>query len=285
MAGRGLIPAVMASCAAGILWTAVFWLQVDRRGLAAMGLPGHPGVPGELFRGALAAVWLCTLSSLPLFLLHGRDIRLSSIDGDAASQFALHVAAFILVALNEEAAIRGYVFRNLLLAVKPVVAVGISSVLFAALHLFNPNMTPLAFVNLLLAGAFLAFSILRWGSLWYALGFHFLWNLHLGVFLSLPVSGVPVPGLLDVPTPQAAWLTGGHFGPEGSLVTTLLLGVACFRMARGLPVDLFRSPAPPPCAGGEVCPAIPEELRKAAERWVDGEGTPVKPGPPVSTGS
>lgn len=271
--GRHLFLVTILSTIPGILVSLLFWRHIDRRPLAALGLPRHPGVPAEIGRGMLAAVWLMTLASIPSFIIHRSEIRF--LPGGALgflAGFVPYVIAFTLVSLNEELSFRGYMLRNLILKLKPWLAVAVTSVLFAVLHLANPNMTPLGFLNLCLAGALFALSVLRWGSLWYAIAFHFAWNLYQSVVLTLPVSGIRVNGLIDIPTTGPEWLTGGAFGPEGSLISTFLVGVACLRMMKGMDVDLDRAPEEPPCATGEECPIVPEVIAAAARRgrWAGG---------------
>ncbi|WP_338589601.1 hypothetical protein V6669_30065 [Paenibacillus sp. Y5S-9] len=40
--------------------------------------------------------------------------------------------------------------------------------------------------------------------------------------LGIPVSGLPTAGLFTVKADSAAWLTGGDFDLEGSIVTVIL---------------------------------------------------------------
>jgi hypothetical protein len=82
-------------------------------------------------------------------------------------------------------------------------------------------------LNIGLAGAFLGALYIRTGSLWLASGAHLGWNWVHGFLLDLPVSGLDVaeqPFLVSrVSGPTL--LSGGAFGPEGSLLATgVLLG-------------------------------------------------------------
>src|SRR4051812_30902466 len=69
-------------------------------------------------------------------------------------------------------------------------ALAITSIGFAALHLANPSITPVALVNLAAAGLFLGVLALRTGSLWWCAGAHLGWNWALGFLFDLPVSGI-----------------------------------------------------------------------------------------------
>jgi hypothetical protein len=66
----------------------------------------------------------------------------------------------------------------------------------------------------------------RTGSLWMPVGFHFAWNFFLGYVYSMPVSGLPLYGLLDVTEvdPQSR-LSGGTYGPEAGLACTIALAI------------------------------------------------------------
>ena len=105
-------------------------------------------------------------------------------------------------------------------------AIVLVAVLFALAHVDNPNVTPLAIGNIALAGVFLGLAFYAPGGIWTAWGAHLGWNATLAA-LDAPVSGVPfrIP-LLDYAPGDPAWLTGGRFGPEGGLSSTLALTIA-----------------------------------------------------------
>jgi membrane protease YdiL (CAAX protease family) len=93
---------------------------------------------------------------------------------------------------------------------------------FAFVHGANPGLTPLASVNIGLAGFVLGWLYWSQGALWGAWAWHFVWNLGLAA-TGLPVSGVVAsPALLSVGISGARpdLVSGGSFGPEGSLVCT-----------------------------------------------------------------
>ncbi len=112
---------------------------------------------------------------------------------------------------------------------------------FAVLHGGNPHVTPLALLNIGLAGGVLGWLFWSGGGLAGAWAFHALWNLGLSA-LGLPVSGMALEtplvatGLAGAGRPL---LSGGAFGPEGSLVNTAALAfvlvVLVARSARRLP--------------------------------------------------
>lgn len=117
------------------------------------------------------------------------------------------------------------------------------SVAFALLHAGNPNVTPLALLNIGLAGAVLGWLYWGEGGLFGCWTFHALWNFTLAA-LALPVSGMALgPPLLSTGIAGAGlpFLSGGAFGPEGSILSTAglaaVLAFLILRSARRLPSE------------------------------------------------
>jgi len=131
--------------------------------------------------------------------------------------------ALLPAAIAEEIAFRGYLLRVFAEWRGPLVGGAVTSVLFALFHGLNPHVGPLGLVNILLAGAVFALAVERTGTLWLAVGYHFLWNLTQGPILGMPVSGMGWQGLLDFEVSGPAVWTGGPFGPEGGLMATLVV--------------------------------------------------------------
>jgi membrane protease YdiL (CAAX protease family) len=69
----------------------------------------------------------------------------------------------------------------------------------------------------------MAAAYLRTRSLWVAIGLHWAWNWVMAGLFDLPVSGIEfeVPGYDTLMLGPEA-MTGGAFGPEAGLLTTLL---------------------------------------------------------------
>ncbi len=142
----------------------------------------------------------------------------------------LSALLFIFAALAEEALFRGYPLQTLTRARLAWLAILLTSVPFAAVHLQNPNVVKgFTFINTALAGVWLAVAYLRTRSLWLPLGVHWAWNWALGSLFGLPVSGIttiaPNP-LLHGTDLGPAWLTGGSYGIEGGMACTIALIVS-----------------------------------------------------------
>ena len=122
------------------------------------------------------------------------------------------------------------------------------SLAFASMHAVNPNVTPLALLNIGLAGAVLGWLYWGEGGLFGCWTFHALWNFMLAA-LALPVSGMTMgrpilaTGIRGAGVPA---LSGGAFGPEGSVLSTVALAALLIllvrRSARKLPGAYPSSP-------------------------------------------
>lgn len=132
---------------------------------------------------------------------------------------------FLLVAVTEEVMLRGFVLGRMLSAgMNRFVALFLSSALFSAMHLFNPNFALLPFVNILLAGCLLGASFLYTRNLCFPVVLHWFWNWLQGPVLGYEVSGMDGgETLLTLRLTGSDLLTGGSFGFEGSLLCTVLL--------------------------------------------------------------
>jgi membrane protease YdiL (CAAX protease family) len=130
-----------------------------------------------------------------------------------------------LPAAAEEALLRGYPLQALTEAWGAAPALGVTSVAFGLLHLGNPGLGALEGANLIAAGLLLGVIYVRTLSLWWATGVHLGWNWAHGYLADVPVSGLEVldAPLYDGMTAGPSWLGGGVFGPEGSIVATVVL--------------------------------------------------------------
>jgi membrane protease YdiL (CAAX protease family) len=146
--------------------------------------------------------------------------------GDYAGTVATTLLLLAPAALAEEVLFRGVPLILLAAAFGRGTAVVLIAVAFALVHLQNPNVTALGIGNIALAGIFLGLAFYAPGGIWTAWGAHLGWNATLAA-LDTPVSGVPfrIP-FIDYEPGDPAWLTGGAFGPEGGLASTLALTFA-----------------------------------------------------------
>ncbi|WP_084959138.1 type II CAAX prenyl endopeptidase Rce1 family protein [Thermoactinospora rubra] len=220
-------------------WVAAY----EGRGFATLGFTRHRAA-AKAARGALTGLAAFGAVTLLLAAL-GYVVREDRPQGWAAAGTALLVlVGWILQSSTEEILARGFVLPVVGAQWGAPAGVAASALLFAALHLLNPDVTPLSVVNLVLVGVLLGLYALYDGALWGVCLWHAVWNWAQGSLFGFPVSGQPTGTLavLDLRETGPDAVTGGMFGPEGGVATTLvlLLGVAVIAVAAR------RRPASPP---------------------------------------
>ena len=152
----------------------------------------------------------------------------------------------IAVGIYEELIFRGLILRNfgeglsglggLGLRSSQVLALLLSSLLFAAIHLTNLNSGAGSTAGIFFIGIFFGLGYLATGQLAIPIGLHMAWNFFQGVVYGFPVSGDKEPACLLLTRQSGSDLfTGGSFGPEAGLVgiAAAVLGILvlllCFR--------------------------------------------------------
>lgn len=201
--------------------------RIEQRNMAEYGLPlKNAGIFSRFIRGYIFWGFLpLTLLLLLLSALHTFYFGNVALYGIQVFSWAgIWGLLFILVGLHEEYLLRGYALYTLAEGIGFWPAAVVLASVFAALHTLNKGE---ARVGIIMTAVFalLASVTLRYtGNLWTAVGLHAGWDWGQSYFYGTPNSGLVVPGhLLNPHTQGPAWLTGGSVGPEGSVLTLVLL--------------------------------------------------------------
>jgi membrane protease YdiL (CAAX protease family) len=248
-----LLPAVLVA-------TLLFTVVVDKKPLAAIGLSWPPGTLRALGAGVLLAVigiggWRAIAGFFATFVEKPFDAaeleKMSPMLPLEGWSLGLMVIGLLAIALLEELMFRGYIFSAFREHLPWVHAAGLTTLLYGLFMTLTPAQGPAALVNTFLLGMLLAAVRERTGALWPGMLLQTGWNLLLGSFLSLRVSGLDFPRYSNIEVQGAEAITGGEYGPEGSwLMTGLLLGLvalAAFWVERGRPQQ--KLPPDMPVAG------------------------------------
>ena len=126
---------------------------------------------------------------------------------------------------TEEVATRGWLLTRIAARTNLPLAIGISSSLFGILHLGNAGVTFLSVLNIILDGVLAGLLFIYTDSIWLVVAQHGTWNYVQGNLLGFQVSGTGADASIFSFTMGSGpdWLTGGAFGAEGSIITTLVL--------------------------------------------------------------
>ncbi len=174
-------------------------------------------------KGAARSIGWSTVLGIGLFGAVLASIALIgeyTVHGLGAPTGAIGLLGFMAgAAVTEELVFRGILFRIVEARTGTWIALTLVGLLFGLLHLLNPNATLVgALAIAIAAGGMLTAAYVATRKLWVPIGLHFGWNFAASAIFSTEVSGSDTPqGLLDATVSGPALVTGGAFGPEGSV--------------------------------------------------------------------
>lgn len=221
----------LATAGAALLATVltVRWVSPGTSAWARVGLGAGAWRPVPLAIAALAGIMVVSVPT-GLMLWAGALDLVSAPANDSWFAAAWGAMALLLpAALGEELLCRGVALSAVRDAIGARGAVVTTSVVFGALHLFNPGATAASLLAVTVAGLLLGVIRVATGSLAAAWVAHLTINLAQAVAFHAPLSGVdlPAPGYrLEWRGP--AWLTGGAWGPEGGAAVVAAMLCATF---------------------------------------------------------
>ncbi len=200
--------------------------RIERRSMATYGLPLNKSAIPQFVTGYL--LWGFLPLTLLLLLMRTLGVFYFGSVGlhplEALRWAGLWGAVFLSVGLFEEYLARGYLLVTLAEGIGFWPAALIMSALFGLAHLRNGGETRIGIVDAALFGFFGAITFRMTGSLWLAVGAHAGWDWGQSYFFGVGNSGIQVPGHLFNPHSHGpVWLSGGTVGPEGSVLSSLLL--------------------------------------------------------------
>lgn len=216
----------------GTLASIFYCRCVEMRPVRSMGFRKRKALP-HYFLGLAVGTLMMTAITLLTVLSGANSIKLCS--GINFGLIGLYLLGFIVQGMSEEVIFRGYLMTTVGGYHNPLLAIGISSAAFGLAHSANPGINPLAMLNLILFGVFAALYIILFDDIWGACAIHSVWNFTQGNVYGISVSGSGNTESIFRTTSQSShsFLTGGKFGIEGSIFTTLVL-------AAGISLLLFK---------------------------------------------
>lgn len=166
------------------------------------------------------------LQALTILVIYGSG-GFSVVAVNPVSFILIPLTVAFTIAIIEEILVRGIVFRIIEEKLGTYVALSISSVLFGALHMANPNSTLLSGLCITFAGFLLGAAFVYSRNLWFPIALHFAWNFtQSGIFGAITSGNEKTKSLLESKIQGSVLLTGGEFGPEGSIQATVFCLIA-----------------------------------------------------------
>ena len=232
--------------------------------IRTQGLPFRSGWRGELGMGLATGWGIATVCAIAMAVFGGILVRFHP-EPAACGWLIADIAYFLLLALVEEVAFRGYGFQRLSRALGSSVAVIGYALLYALLERLQPGANSASIFVAIAFSLALSAAYLRTRALWVSWGLNFGWKASRALLFGLAISGNGSHSSVVEGNPMGSfWLTGGGFGLDGSWFAFLVLLAAIpliYRITHNLN---FHHNMPEIIPGG-----IPVDLDAAARKQHD----------------
>jgi len=212
----------------------------ERRRIDSYGLMLSQALKHPLWEGVGAGIVMAGFVAIGMIALGGMQVHGLALAGEALVFSALAwLGANVLVGLGEEYFFRGYFLQALWRAIGFWPASIIIALLFAADHyFFKPGENIWDVITLVSISLLLCYSVLRTGTLWFAVGFHVAFDfMQLFVIGTPNGSHIPEGRMLDVTFNGPAWLTGGVLGTEASWLMYPMIALVWLYVTRRFEPD------------------------------------------------
>lgn len=216
----GLILTFIFSLAICLLWVKF----VEKRKISSIGLK-REGAFAKFIKGFVIGLLLFTSVTFLMYIFgiitleQGFKIGLKSLPG-----ILIIIPGWIVQSSTEEIITRGWYMNVVGAKHTPAIGFIASSIIFGVMHLANPGVGFISILNIVLVGFMFGLYVIYSQDLWGACAMHAAWNFAQGNIFGFTVSGLNAEHntLLKFSSQGHEIFTGGQFGPEASIFTTLV---------------------------------------------------------------
>ncbi|NLT08610.1 MAG: CPBP family intramembrane metalloprotease [Ruminococcus sp.] len=216
-----MIPTLLSTIF-GTLGSIFYCRCIEMRPLSSMGMRKRK-MGSHYLLGLGVGLAMMTAITMLTVVTGANSIKLCT--GISWKIIALFFMGFFVQGMSEEFVFRGYFMTTIGGSNNKWLAVLISSAAFGMAHLANPGINVLAMINLILFGVFAALYMIYFDDIWGGCAIHSVWNFTQGNIYGISVSGSGDSESVFRTTAKSShdFLTGGKFGIEGSIFTTVVL--------------------------------------------------------------
>jgi len=211
---RNLIKGIIAS--SFVIFTYIyFYRKYEKREIGEF---SGKGLLKNTILGVLIGTTLQGLTILVIYFFG--DFQLISVN--PFSSIITPFAVAFSVAIFEETLLRGIIFRIVEEKLGSYISLLISAIIFGAVHLLNPDSSVISSICIGIVGFMFGASYIYSRSLWLPIAIHFSWNfVQSGIFGAITSGNEKTSSLFSTKISGAEFITGGAFGPEGTIQATL----------------------------------------------------------------
>src|SRR5207253_347690 len=226
-----------------LVCTAIFALYEHRR-VDSYGLPVAQALGARTAEGALAGVVMAGAVAAGMWLLGGMQIRGSATTGSTLALAALAwLGANVTVGVAEELWFRSYLLQSLWGSIGFWPASIVIALLFAADHyFFKTGENVWDVITLVSLSLLMCYSVLRTGTLWFAVGFHISFD-YMQLFVIGTPNGCSTPdeGRMTAMTPAGFAAASSKRAGSASVTRRRVWATACTSRTLTRSPSAFRS--------------------------------------------
>ncbi len=230
----GLMAANLFMTIAMIVVTMLFCKLIQNRKMRTLGFK-KPGMWKEYGIGLVVGFVMMAVIVLVGVITGSMTLSFNpeAATGAGIGMLVLLFVGFVFQGMSEEVLCRGYFLVSLARKKGNMwMAVIVNAIAFAALHLLNAGIAPLAFVNLVLFGIFASVYFIKRGNIWGIAAIHSIWNFAQGNIFGVLVSGNDFGTTIfkSEINESMTLINGGAFGLEGGILVTIVMVVGTIVM-------------------------------------------------------
>lgn len=211
---RSLLKGLFVS-SAGILTYILFFKKYEKRVVTEFSTKG-------LFKNIGMGISIGFILQSLIILVMYFNGNYSVINVNPVSFIIIPLITMFTVAIIEEILVRGIILRIMEEKLGSYISLSVSSLIFGILHLANPHTTLLSSLCITAAGFLLGTAFIYSRNLWFPIALHFAWNFtQSGIYGAITSGNEQTGSLLEAKIQGSEIMTGGEFGPEGSIQATL----------------------------------------------------------------
>ena len=212
---RNLIKGIVASVAVIVAYK-LLYRKIENREVTEISVKG---IAKNLMLGTLIGVVLQSLTVLVIYLNNGFHV----VAVNPVSFIIIPFTVAFTVAIFEETLIRGIIFRIVEEKLGSYISLILSAIIFGALHLMNQESSFISAACIAVEGGLLLGAAYIYSrNLWLPIAIHFAWNfMQSGIFGAITSGNEKTNSLLSTQIKGSKLITGGEFGPEGTIQAIL----------------------------------------------------------------
>ena len=199
--------------------------KIEKRSLRSVGFTKGNVMPSVLKGFCIG--FLLILSILILSVLSGQ-FKYQGIDFSTFIYLPLFLIGYAVQSFGEEIICRGWALTYFAKRHGILFAIFISNIFFVLPHMSAAGFDLLTAINIFLIGTLFAIIFLKYDNIWINGTVHATWNFLMGPVFGLDVGGFSTISLLKLAKISPNILNGGAYGPESSLIVTIVVVIAIF---------------------------------------------------------